>query len=73
MNIHETEDIVLKWIRSCDKEEQIDILAEVVAEFVVNRFEKLESDITIQITRKFLISEMADQKLIIKRKKLHLL
>lgn len=66
--IHETKDYFLVWIKSCTKAEQINLLADIVAEFIVNRFEKLENPITIQIIRDFLIDEMAEQTVLIKRK-----
>lgn len=67
MKINEVQETILKWVKSCDKEEQIDLLAEVVAEFVVMRFEGKEDKRLIEITRDYLLREMAEQKLIIKR------
>jgi len=66
MTIHETKDHILVWIKSCTKPEQIDLLAEVVAEFIVNRFEKTENALTIRIISDFLIAEMAAQNVSIK-------
>lgn len=67
MTIQEIKETLLKWIRSCDKEEQIDLLTEVIAEFVVKRFESKEDQKVIDWTMDYLLHEMADQKLIIKR------
>lgn len=69
MNIIDVKETILKWVLSCDKPEQVDLLADVVAEFVVNRFEKTESPLVIEIIRDILISAMADQKLIIRNNK----
>lgn len=71
MKINEVQETILKWVKSCDKEEQIDLLAEVVAEFVVMRFEGKEDKRLIEITRDYLLREMAEQKLIIKRLYFH--
>ena len=44
MDIHQQKEILLKWIRSCQTAEQLDLLAEIVTKFVVNRFsDKIES------------------------------
>ena len=68
MDIFETRDTIERWIYSCDKEEQINLLADVVSEFVVIRFEKKANIDTIEDVRGYLIQKMAEQKLLIRRK-----
>lgn len=38
MNIHQQKEILLRWIRSCQTAEQLDLFTQIVKEFVVNRF-----------------------------------
>ena len=38
MNIHQQKEILLRWIRSCQTAEQLDLFTQIVTEFVVNRF-----------------------------------
>jgi hypothetical protein len=43
MDIHQQKEILLKWIRSCQTAEQLDLFTQIVTEFVVNRFsDKIE-------------------------------
>ncbi len=38
MNIHQQKEILLRWIRSCQTADQLDLFTQIVTEFVVNRF-----------------------------------
>jgi len=38
MNIHQQKEILLRWIRSCQTADQLDLFTQIVKEFVVNRF-----------------------------------
>ena len=38
MTLGECKEIVLKWVRSCFTSEQLDLMEEVVEEFIVKRF-----------------------------------
>src|SRR5436190_16613398 len=43
MDIQQQKEILLKWIRSCQTAEQLDLLARIVTEFVIKRFsDKIE-------------------------------
>ena len=43
MNIHQQKEILLRWIRSCQTADQLDLFTQIVTEFVVNRFsDKIE-------------------------------
>ena len=43
LEIQQQKEVLLKWIRSCRTAEQLDLLAEIVTEFVVKRFsDKIE-------------------------------
>ena len=43
MDIHQQKEILLRWIRSCQTAEQLDLCIRVVTEFVVKRFsDKIE-------------------------------
>ncbi len=70
MDITEVRDTLLKWTHSCETEEQVDLLEEVLSAFF-ERFEKVESFLNIQINKDQLRYEMKEQKLIIKRKLLY--
>ena len=38
MDINQQKEILLRWIRSCQTAEQLDLFTQIVKEFVVNRF-----------------------------------
>ena len=43
MDIHQQKEILLRWIRSCQTADQLDLFTQIVTEFVVNRFsDKIE-------------------------------
>lgn len=44
MNLEQTKDIFIRWVKSCDTQEQLDLLKEIVDDFVTNRF--VDSDFT---------------------------
>lgn len=58
-------DVILKWIVSCNDDSQLDLLLDVVNEFVANRFkhEGMLCDMAVEE----LLKAMSEQKLIIKR------
>lgn len=36
MNLQQTKEIILKWIKSCETDEQLDLMNDVVDRFIVN-------------------------------------
>jgi hypothetical protein len=43
MDIHQQKEILLRWIKSCQTADQLDLFTQIVTEFVVNRFsDKIE-------------------------------
>ena len=65
MDLQSTKDTILKWIFSCDKEEQIDLINEVCQDFVGERFKEQGAE-TIRAMGE-LTGAMADQKILLKR------
>jgi phage tail tape-measure protein len=68
MNLQDTKEAFLRWINSCVSEDQVDLLADIVAEFIINRFKddkKLAME--IELATEEIIRAMADKKILIKR------
>ncbi len=65
MNLQDTKETILKWIFSCEKEDQVDLLTEVVTEFVSIRFR--HEGKFCELATEELIRALVDQKILIKR------
>jgi hypothetical protein len=69
MTIHETKDTIIRWIKTCDKEEQIDqMVIWVIDQLIVNKFEKTVPVITMEIIKELLVDEMEIQRKVINKK-----
>jgi len=67
MDILETNDILVKWIHSCDREEQLDELNKFIPEILITLFERSEKKEVIKDVITFLLQEMDNQRGLIKR------
>lgn len=65
MNINEVKAILLKWIMSCDRAEQIDGLEKSAPTIIDNLFSYSASALTIELTKAELSTAMDAQLLII--------
>lgn len=65
MTLRENRDIIIRWIRSCDKDEQVDMLIRFVAEMPESINDKDKPD--TELVKDELIAIMAEQKIFIKR------
>jgi hypothetical protein len=67
MDIHATKDILVSWIQSCNREQQIDRLEISIPEILNTLFERSERKEEIEWVKTSLINKMAEQRKIIKR------
>ena len=65
MEIKEVKEVLLRWIRSCDRAEQIDGLEKSAPAIIDNLFSYSVSQLTIELTKAELQLSMDSQLLII--------
>lgn len=67
MNLQQHKEIILRWINSCETSEQLDLLLEVIVEFVTKRFEGRAEPLELSITKDDLSNALTDKKMDIVR------
>ena len=67
--IQQQKETLLKWIRSCRTAEQLDLLAEIVTEFVVKRFSDKIEFYEMELAKKELSDAIIEQRVITAREK----
>jgi len=74
MNITQHKEIFLKWAESCTEEVHVDLLAEMIPEFIIERFSgkyvpdyPKEDKLQVSLIADELFYELSERKLIIKR------
>lgn len=63
MNIREHQEIITKWIESCKTSEQLDLLVEVINEFVVKRFKDHADQFELEVVKTELVEALTTQKM----------
>ena len=64
MDIQQHKEIFLKWIRSCQTSEQLDLLSQRVTEFVVKRFSEKIEYYEMELTKEELSDAIIEQRVI---------
>jgi len=65
MTLLQHKEIILKWILSCDTNEQLGLLLDVIANFVTKRFEGIADPLELELTRIDLTQALNDQQMMI--------
>jgi len=65
MNLFETTQIIKRWIHSCDKPEQLDLLGDIIKEFIVIRFTDISEKWEIDEAASELVTELNQRRIII--------
>jgi hypothetical protein len=69
MDIQQQKEIFLKWIRSCQTAEQLDLLSQRVTEFVVERFSDKMEYYEMELTKEELSDAIIEQRVITARER----
>ena len=69
MDIQQHKEILLKWIRSCQTAEQLDLLSQTVTEFVVKRFSEKIEYYEMELAKEELSDAIIEQRVIAAREK----
>ena len=69
LGIQHQKEILLKWIRSCRTAEQLDLLAQIVTEFVVKRFSDKIEFYEIELAKGELSDAIIEQRVITARER----
>jgi hypothetical protein len=69
IEIRQQKEILLKWIRSCRTAEQLDLLAEIVTEFVVKRFSDKIEFYEMELAKRELSDAIIEQRVITARER----
>ena len=64
MDIQQQKEILLKWIRSCQTAEQLDLLSQRVTEFVVKRFSEKIEYYEMELAKEELSDAIIEQRVI---------
>jgi hypothetical protein len=67
IRIQQQKEILLKWIRSCRTAEQLDLLAQIVTEFVVKRFSDKIEFYELELAKAELSDAIIEQRVITAR------
>ncbi len=67
--IQQQKEILLKWIRSCRTAEQLDLLAQIVTEFVVKRFSDKIEFYEMELAKGELTDAIIEQRVITARER----
>ncbi len=65
MTLQETQEIITRWINSCETSEQLELILEVIDKFIFERFAGLVTVFDMDLARSELNSEWLDRKLIV--------
>lgn len=65
MTLFEHTKIIKRWIRSCDTSEQLDLVADIIKEFVVNRFIGSAETWEINQAANELLTEIMNRRIIV--------
>lgn len=68
MTLKETQEIITKWIESCQTSEQLDLLLEVMDKFVFERFANISPLIELEAAKSDLKDAWLVRKLLVVRK-----
>ena len=69
MDIQQQKEILLKWIRSCQTAEQLDLLSQTVTEFVVKRFSEKIEYYEMELAKEELADAIIEQRVITARER----
>jgi len=69
MDAQQQKEIFLKWIRSCQTAEQLDLLSQRVTEFVVKRFSDKMEHYEMELAKEELSDAIIEQRVITARKR----
>jgi len=69
MDIQQQKEILLKWIRSCQTAEQIDLLSQRITEFVVKRFSDKIEYYEMELAKGELSDAIIEQRVITARER----
>jgi hypothetical protein len=69
IGVQQQKEILLKWIRSCRTAEQLDLLAEIVTEFVVKRFSDKTEFYEMELAKRELSDAIIEQRVITARER----
>lgn len=69
IGIQQQKEILLKWIRSCRTAEQLDLLAQIVTEFVVKRFSDKIEFYELELAKGELSDAIIEQRVITARER----
>ena len=69
MDIQQQKEILLKWIRSCQTAEQLDLLAQIVTEFVIKRFSDKIEFYEMELAKGELSDAIIEQRVITARER----
>jgi hypothetical protein len=65
MDLFEHKQIIKRWINSCDTSEQLDLLRDVIQEFVIKRFEGNVQAWELDEAKTELIDTLTERKIIV--------
>lgn len=69
MDIYQHKEIVLRWVRSCKTAEQLDLLTEIVRDFVVIRFWDKTESYEMELVKRELSDAIIERRVIVAAKR----
>lgn len=65
MNLQDHKEILLKWVSSCQTFEQLELIQEVIREFITKRFEARATEHELNAVLKELADGIVDRKILV--------
>ncbi len=65
MNLQNHKEIVLKWIISCETFEQLELIQDIIREFITKRFEAKATEHELNYALKELADAIVDRKILV--------